>query len=57
MRVEVEYSKKINVKKFEGDVGELKNFIFASVFESKENLAAHVLAAGLANIQQIRVEE
>ena len=32
VRVEIEFSRKINVKKFEGDVGELKNFVFASIF-------------------------
>ena len=57
VRIETEFSKKINVKKFEGDVGELKNFIFASVFENNQNLSTFMLENGLVSIQQIRVEE
>jgi len=31
------------VKKFEGDVGELKNFIFASVFDNNNNVSVYLL--------------
>lgn len=55
VRVETEFTKKINVKKFEGDVGEMKNFTFASVFENNQNLSVYMLENGFINIQQIRV--
>jgi endonuclease YncB( thermonuclease family) len=57
VRVEVEFSKKISVKKFEGDVGELKDFIFASVFENNLNISVYLLEQGLATLQTPRVEE
>jgi len=57
VRVEVEFSRKINVKKFEGDVGELKNFIFASIFENNTNVSAYLLEQGMVSLQTPRVEE
>ena len=57
MKVEVEFSKKITVKKFEGDPGELKNFLFASVFESNSNLSVFMLEQGLINLQPPRTED
>lgn len=57
VRVEVEFSRKINVKKFEGDVGELKDFIFASVFDNNINIAVYLLESGLVSLQTPRVEE
>ena len=57
VRVEVEFSRKINVKKFEGDVGELKNFIFASIFENNNNISVYLLEQGFVSLQTPRVEE
>lgn len=56
VRVIVEFTKNINVKKFEGDIGENKNFTFASVFEGDTNLSVWMLEQGLVSIQQIRTE-
>ena len=39
------------------DKGELKNFIFASVFENNVNVSAYLLELGLVNLQTPRVEE
>lgn len=57
MRVEVEFTKKIPVKKLDGTGEELKDFTYASVFENNLNLAAYMLEQGLVSIQQIRTEE
>lgn len=45
------------MKKFEGDKGELKNFIFASVFENNQNISVYLLENGLVSLQTPRVEE
>ena len=45
------------MKKFEGDVGELKNFLFASVFENNTNLSTFMLEQGLITLQSPRTEE
>jgi len=45
------------VKKFEGDKGELRPFIFASVFDGATNISAYLLEQGLVNFQTPRVEE
>ena len=55
VRVEVEFSRKINVKKGEDDKGELKNFIFASVFENNVNVSAYLLEHGFVSLQTPRV--
>ena len=47
----------IKVKKFQGDVGEDKKFIFASVSEGNTNLSVYMLETGYITIQNIRVEE
>lgn len=57
VRVEVEFSRKITVKKFEGDVGEPKNFVFASVFENNNNVSVYLLEHGYVTLQTPRVEE
>ena len=57
VRVEVEFSKKITVKKFEGDKGELKNFIFGSIFENNQNISVYLLENGFVSLQTPRVEE
>lgn len=43
LKVELEFSKKITVKKDEYDKGEDKNFVFATVFESGKNMGALLL--------------
>ena len=53
----MEFSRKINVKKGEGDKGELKNFIFASVFDNNVNISAYLLEIGMVHLQTPRVEE
>ena len=57
VKVEVEFSKKVNVKKFEGDIGELRTFIYASVFENNVNVSTYLLEQGLVNLLTPRVEE
>lgn len=57
VKVHVEFSKKISVKKNEGDVGELKDFTFASIFEGNVNMGVYMLEQGLVSMQQIRTEE
>lgn len=44
------------MKKFEGDPGELKNFLFASVFEGNVNLSSYMLEQGLISLQSPRTE-
>ena len=53
VRVEVEFIKKIPVKKLDGTGEELKDFTYASVFENNLNLAAYMLEQGLVSVQQI----
>lgn len=45
------------MKKFEGDAGELKNFIFASIFENNNNVSVYLLEHGYVTLQTPRVEE
>ena len=58
VKVQVEFSKKINVKKPDSDQNELKDFVFASIFETNNNnVSAYMLEHGMLNLQTPRVEE
>ena len=57
VKVDLEFSKNITVKKNEYDKGEDKNFVFATVCESGKNLGALLLEEGLVTIQIPRVED
>ena len=57
VKVVVEFTKKIPVKKAEGASEEIRDFTFATIFEGNRNMSAYVLEQGLASIQQIRTEE
>lgn len=54
VRVEIEFVKKIPVKKIDGTGEEMKDFTYASVFENGTLLAAYMLEQGLLTIQNIR---
>ena len=57
VRVEIEFSKNINVKKTEGEVGEMKEFTFATIFEHDLNISKFMLENGFVTLQPPKVEE
>ena len=57
LKVELQFSKNINIKKTESEKGEDKNFVFATVFQSGKNVGALLLEQGLVTLQVPRVED
>ena len=58
VKVDVEFSKKISVKKPDSEQTELKDFIFASIFETNSsNVSVSMLEHGMIHLQTPRVEE